>query len=368
VEPAAIATAEAAVFGLASAILTDGVAALHRPRCGPRRARPASTSPTSSIASWPRASRSASPVREGRDANRPRRHGKTQLTWGRPTCSTVIRPRDTSPRNPPRESTPVAAGPAVLERKRLLALLSSIAAVAVVAVGLYFTLGGAGGKAHLDAAYKHLEGRTPGRRHPGVRGGAGGRAAGRRPTRGWRSSALRQNDAPAGPEALRGGGEERFAAGPAGLLVRGDAHRAGRATCPRRRRTTRRWVAVSPASPASRGRSPTRGSDACHRGRPARPGPGGLRQGPGERSRQLGGAEQHGAPCCASRGATPRRPTALEEGGRDQSGRRHGADAPQRTPARRRGNQQGRREGQAGWTRWVDDLAGRFKARRHRPT
>ena len=207
---------EAAVFGLASAILTDGV----RHFIGSLRATPGPAGFHFAHEFYRQLATGQSvgvAVREARRESA-RRHGKVQLTWasyvlyGDPTTRYVTATRA--------ESTPVAAGPAVLERKRLLALLSSIAAVAVVAVGLYFTLGGAGGKAHLDAAYKHLEG---GRLADATREFEAALSA--RPAEAYEGLALvalRQNDTPAA-QKLCAEAAKNDSRRPGCLLVRGDA-------------------------------------------------------------------------------------------------------------------------------------------------
>jgi class 3 adenylate cyclase/CHAT domain-containing protein/tetratricopeptide (TPR) repeat protein len=141
---------QAAVFGLAGAILTAGV----KHFVGSLRAVPGSASFQFASDFYRLLAGGQSVGVAVREARREaaRRYGKTELTW----AAYVLYGDPTSRYFSGRvEAT---AKPAVLERKRLLALLAAAAAVVVVAGGLYFTLAGGGGKARVEAAYKHLEG------------------------------------------------------------------------------------------------------------------------------------------------------------------------------------------------------------------
>jgi class 3 adenylate cyclase/CHAT domain-containing protein/tetratricopeptide (TPR) repeat protein len=143
---------QAAVFGLAAAILTAGV----KHFVGSLRAIAGSAGFQFASDVYRLLSGGQSIGLAVRDARREaaRRHGKTELTWaayvlyGDPTSRYVSGRVD---------SAPVAGKPAVLERKRLMALLTGAAAVVVVAGGLYYTMAGGGGKAKVEAGYKHLQ-------------------------------------------------------------------------------------------------------------------------------------------------------------------------------------------------------------------
>ncbi len=143
-----------------------------------------------------------------------RRHGKTQLTWaacvlyGDPTSRYITAP-----------VTSVPARPAVLPRKRLMALLGGAAAAVAVASGLYFTLGGAGGTARLEAAYKHLEG---GRLQDAAREFEAAMSA--RPAEAYEGLALvalRQNDS-ASAQKFCAEAQKKDARRPGCVLVQGD--------------------------------------------------------------------------------------------------------------------------------------------------
>jgi class 3 adenylate cyclase/CHAT domain-containing protein/tetratricopeptide (TPR) repeat protein len=143
---------ESAVFGLATAILTAGV----KHFVGARRAVPGAAGFQFAQELYAKLA-GGQPIGVAvRDARREaaRRHGKTDLTWaayvlyGDPTARYF---------SGPVAAAAAAAGPRVLEKKRLMMLLGAAAAVVLVVGGVYWTLGG-GGKARLEAAYKHLEG------------------------------------------------------------------------------------------------------------------------------------------------------------------------------------------------------------------
>jgi class 3 adenylate cyclase/tetratricopeptide (TPR) repeat protein len=146
---------ERAVFGLATAMLTAGVKHV----IGSLRAVPGATGFQFAHEVYRQLAAGHSLGIAVREARREaaRRHGKTDLAWasyalyGDPTVRYVTA-----------SAMAAAAGPvsraSVLERKRLVALLGGGAAVAVLVGALAFTLGGAGGKARLEAGYEHLEG------------------------------------------------------------------------------------------------------------------------------------------------------------------------------------------------------------------
>lgn len=206
---------EPAVFGLATAILTAGV----KHFVGSLRAVPGSAGFQFAHEFYRQLATGHSigiAVREARRESA-RRHGKTELTWasyvlyGDPTARYVTVRAD---------AAPAAAAPAVLDRKRLMLLLSGVAAVVVLGVGLYFTVGGSGGKAHLDAGYKHLEG---GRLQDATR--EFGAAVSARPAEAYEGLAmvaLRQND-PASAQKFCAEAQKKDARRPGCVLVQGDA-------------------------------------------------------------------------------------------------------------------------------------------------
>jgi class 3 adenylate cyclase/CHAT domain-containing protein/tetratricopeptide (TPR) repeat protein len=143
---------EPAVFGLASAVLMAGV----KHFIGSLRAAPDSAGFQFADDLYRELAGGQSIGVAMREARRAavRRFGKTELTW---TSSVLYGDPSTRYVTPARtQATP--AGPAVLERRRLLRLLVGVAAGVVVAGGLYFMLAGGGGKTQIDAAYRNLEG------------------------------------------------------------------------------------------------------------------------------------------------------------------------------------------------------------------
>jgi class 3 adenylate cyclase/CHAT domain-containing protein/tetratricopeptide (TPR) repeat protein len=142
---------QAAVFGLASAILTAGV----KHFVASLRAVPGSAG-FQFAADFYRllagGQTIGTAVREAR-REAARRGGKTELTW----AAYVLYGDPTSRYFSGRVEAAPAGRPAVLERKRLMALLGGAAAVVVVAGGLFYTLAGGGGKSKVEAAYRHLE-------------------------------------------------------------------------------------------------------------------------------------------------------------------------------------------------------------------
>jgi class 3 adenylate cyclase/CHAT domain-containing protein/Tfp pilus assembly protein PilF len=142
---------QVAVFGLAGAILSAGV----RHFVGSVRAMPGSSGFQFATDFYRLLAGGQSIGVAVREARREaaRRHGKSDLAW----ASSVLYGDPTSRYFSARAEAAPAGKPAVLERKRLLALLAGAAAVVVVAGGLYYTLAGGGGKAKVEVAYKHLE-------------------------------------------------------------------------------------------------------------------------------------------------------------------------------------------------------------------
>jgi len=112
------------------------------------------------------------------------------------------------------------SGAAVLDRKRLMTLLGGGAAVAVVAGALYFTLGGAGGKTRLEAAYKHLEGGRLAEASREFEGAVSARPA--EAYEGLALVALRQND-PGAAQKFCGEVQKLGTSRPGCVLVQGDA-------------------------------------------------------------------------------------------------------------------------------------------------
>ncbi len=205
---------EPAVFGLATAILTTGV----KHFVGSLRAVPGSAGFQFAHEFYRQLATGHSiglAVREARRESA-RRHGKPELTW----ASYVLYGDPTARYVTSRVETATAGAPAVLARKRLMMLLAGAAAVVVLSVGLYFTLGGSGGKAHLDAGYKHLEG---GRLADAQR--EFGAAVSARPAEAYEGLALvalRQND-PASAQKFCAEAQKKDAPRPGCVLVQGDA-------------------------------------------------------------------------------------------------------------------------------------------------
>jgi class 3 adenylate cyclase/CHAT domain-containing protein/tetratricopeptide (TPR) repeat protein len=210
---------EKTVFGLATAVVTAGV----KHFIGSRR-------PSDGSAGFQFAHEFYRGLAAGhsigialREARREaaRKYGKTELTWtsyvlyGDPTVRYCTSPVSAS-------VAPVASvrGAAVLERKRLMTLLGGGAAVAVVAVALYFTLGGAGGKAHIEAAYKHLEGGRLAEASREFQGAVSARPA--EAYEGLALVALRQNDGGAA-QKFCGEVQKLGTSRPGCVLVQGDA-------------------------------------------------------------------------------------------------------------------------------------------------
>jgi len=204
---------EPAVFGLATAILVTGV----KHFVGSLRAMPGSTGFQFAQEFYRQLATGHSIGVAVREARREaaRCHGKTQLTWaayalyGDPTARYVTAAVET-----------VAVRPAVLPRKRLMALLGGAAAAVVVAGGLYFTLGGSGGKARLEAGYKHLEG---GRLQDAAREFESAVSA--KPAEAYEGLALvalRQND-PASAQKFCAEAQKKGSRRPGCVLVQGDA-------------------------------------------------------------------------------------------------------------------------------------------------
>jgi tetratricopeptide (TPR) repeat protein len=144
---------QAAVFGLATAILTAGV----RHFVGSQRAIAGSTGfQLTSDFYWLLAGGASIglAVREAR-REAARRHNKTDLTWaayvlyGDPTVRYLSGRAGSAPS--------AVRKRAIMERKRLMALLGGAGAVVVVAGGLYYSLAGGGSTLNLEAGYKHLE-------------------------------------------------------------------------------------------------------------------------------------------------------------------------------------------------------------------
>jgi class 3 adenylate cyclase/CHAT domain-containing protein/Tfp pilus assembly protein PilF len=144
---------EKAVFGLATTVIAAGV----KHFIGSLRAVPGAAGFQLANEFYRQLAGGASVGVALREARREaaRRQGKTDVAW----ASYVLYGDPTA-----RYVTPAVAQvverattrAAVLDRKRLMTLLAGGAAVAAVAGVLYFTLAG-GGKARLEAAYKHLE-------------------------------------------------------------------------------------------------------------------------------------------------------------------------------------------------------------------
>ncbi len=143
---------EAAVFGLASAVLMAGV----KHFVGSLRAAPDSAGFQFADDVYRELGGGQSigvAVREARRAA-VRRFGKSELTW-----TSCVLYGDPSARYVTGARLPVTpTGPAVLERKRLMRLLAGVAAGVVIAGGLYFMLAGGSGKAQIESAYRSLEG------------------------------------------------------------------------------------------------------------------------------------------------------------------------------------------------------------------
>ncbi len=144
---------EGTVFGLATAIVTTGV----KHFIGSLRTLPGAVGFQLAHEFYRQLAGGTSIGIALREARRDaaRRLGKTDLAWasyvlyGDPTTRYVTAPVTAV------EAAPVKRA-AVLERKRLMTLLGGGAAVAALVGALYFTLAG-GGKAKLDAAYRHFE-------------------------------------------------------------------------------------------------------------------------------------------------------------------------------------------------------------------
>ena len=208
---------EKTVFGLATALVAGGV----KHFIGSLRAVPGAAGFQFANEFYRALAGGASIGIALRDARREaaRRQGKTDLTWasyvlyGDPTARYITAPVTAG------EAAPVKGAAAVLDRKRLMTLLGGGAAVAVVAGVLYFTLGG-GGKAQLEAAYKHLEG---GRLAEAARGFEA--AVSSRPAEAYEGLALvalRNNDGGAA-QKFCGEVQKLGASRPGCVLVQGDA-------------------------------------------------------------------------------------------------------------------------------------------------
>jgi len=207
---------EKAVFGLATAIISGGV----RHFIGSLRALPGAAGFQLAHEFYRQLAGGASIGIALREARREaaRRQGKTDLTWasyvlyGDPTVRYVTAPVSAA------DVAPVT-GPAVLGRKRLMTLLGGGAAVALVAGVLYFTLG-AGGKARLEAAYKHLEGGRLAEASREFQAAVSARPA--EAYEGLALVALRQNDG-AAAQKFCGEVQKLGATRPGCVLVQGDA-------------------------------------------------------------------------------------------------------------------------------------------------
>jgi len=203
---------EAAVFGLATAILMAGV----RHFVGSRRA-------VGGVAGAQFAQEFYGQLAGGqsigvalRDARREvvRRHGKSELTW----ASYVLYGDPTSRYVAGRVPSAPTRAAAVLGRKRLMALLGGVAAVIVAVGGLVFALSG-GGKGRIEAAYKHLEGGRLGAAAHEFEAAVGARPA--EAYEGLALVALRQNDA-AAAQKFCGEVQRLGASRPGCVLVQGD--------------------------------------------------------------------------------------------------------------------------------------------------
>ncbi len=209
---------EAAVFGLASAIVTAGV----KHFVGSLRAVPGSGGFQFAHEVYRHLATGQSIGVAVREARREaaRRHGKAQLTWaayvlyGDPAARYVtVTATQAAP-------VPARAAVVVLPRKRLMTILGSAVGAVAVAAGLYLSLGGTGGKARLEAAYKHLEG---GRLPEATREFEA--AVSSRPAEAYEGLALvavRQND-PAAAQKFCAEAQKKDARRPGCVLVQGDA-------------------------------------------------------------------------------------------------------------------------------------------------
>ena len=144
-----------------------------------------------------------------------RRHGKIELAW----ASYVLYGDPTARYVTSRVERPTAGTPVVLERKKLMMLLAGAAAVVVLSVGLYFTLG-SGGKMQLDAGYKHLEGGRLAEAQKEFAAAVSARPA--EAYEGLALVALRQND-PASAQKFCAEAQKKDARRPGCVLVQGDA-------------------------------------------------------------------------------------------------------------------------------------------------
>jgi len=207
---------EKTVFGLATAVVTTGV----KHFIGSLRALPGATGFQFAHEFYRQLAGGASIGIALREARREaaRRHGKTDLAWasyvlyGDPTARYITAPVSAA-------DAPSVKGSAILDRKRLMTLLGGGAAVAVLVGALYFTLGG-GGKAQIDAAYKHLESGRLAEATQGFRSAVSSRPA--EAYEGLALVALRQNDGGAA-QKFCGEVQKLGASRPGCVLVQGDA-------------------------------------------------------------------------------------------------------------------------------------------------
>jgi hypothetical protein len=307
---------EPAVFGLASAILMAGV----KHFIGSLRAAPDSAGFqfADDLIGAGRGQSIGVAMREARRAA-VRRFGKTELTW---TASVLYGDPSTRYVTPSRAQA-VPAGPAVLERRRLLRLLVGVAAGVVVAGGLYFMLAGGGGKAQIDAAYRHLEG---GRLAEAARDFEGAIKA--RPAEAYEGLALvalRQGD-PTAAQKFCAEAQKVDARRPGCVLVQGDTvAQQGDLT---KAAANYESVVSFAACPGSRSRSRTAAWAGGGRARSARPRADCVRRGAEGGSRTTSSRRAISARCSAP-GQVRRGGNRAREGRRDQPQRRHGPGAPE---------------------------------------
>ena len=207
---------QAAVSGLAAAILTAGV----KHFVGSLRAMAGSAGFQFASDFYRLLAGGASIGLAVREARREaaRRYGKTELTWA--TCVLYGDPtaRYFSGRADPARSA--ADKPAVLTRTRLLALMGGAAAAVIVAGGLYYSLAGGGGSVTLEAAYRHLESGRLADAGREFQAAVGGRPA--EAYEGLALVSLRQGDA-AAAQNFCGEVQRIGARRPGCVLVQGDA-------------------------------------------------------------------------------------------------------------------------------------------------